>query len=192
MENPSNDVNGSSSPVNSEVAQTQEEVVATPEVVVANPTPPGAKTPPENLYAALAEERRLRKEAEDKLNNLTTSTSTDEIYSDEGKVLKQEIDTLKDKLELQELQEKYPQLKGLSAEFNEFRQDYPRHKGENVAKLFLSEKGLLESARVGLENPTGGTRTPVNPEMTLQDIENLRKTNYKKYLDMVKKGLIKI
>ena len=189
MEN--KDVNQESSPEVSEdlntQTQTTEEVVAPPKVE----TPKGSQTPPENLYAALAEERRLRKEAEDKINSLT-APQTDEIYSDEGKMLKQQLDAITDRLELSDLQNKYPELKGLSSEFNEFRKEYPRHKGENVAKLFLAEKGLITPPRVGLEKPTGGLKVPVSPELTPDQIKDLREKDYRKYTDMVRKGLIKI
>ena len=190
MEN--KDVKQESSPVVSEdlttQTQTTEEVVAPPKVE----TPKGSQTPPENLYAALAEERRLRKEAEDKLTNLTATPEADETYSDEGRVLSNKIKSLEDKIELQELQAKFPELKTLSSEFNEFRKEYPRHKGENVAKLFLTEKGILEPVRKGLEKPTGGTRTTPSPEMTADDVKRLRETDFRKYTDLLKKGLIKV
>ena len=188
-----NDVNQVSSPEASEGSKTQtqttENVVAPPAVET---QAKGSQTPPENLYAALAEERRLRKEAEDKLSNLTATPQTDETYSDEGRVLSDKIKSLEDKIELQELQTKFPELKTLTSEFNEFRKEYPRHKGENVAKLFLSEKGILEPIRKGLEKPTGGTRTTPSPEMTADDVKRLRETDFRKYTDLLKKGLIKV
>ena len=190
MEN--KDVNQVSSPEVSEDFNTQNQNQENVVVPPINETPKGSQTPPENLYAALAEERRLRKEAEDKLTNLTTTPQADETYSDEGRVLSDKIRVLEDKIELQELQTKFPELKTLSNEFTEFRREYPRHKGENVAKLFLSEKGILEPIRKGLEQPTGGQRVAPSPEMTVDDVSTLRKTNYRKYTDMVKKGLIKV
>lgn len=177
---------------NSEV-QTQTQLPDAPVVATTSPaTQPGDKTPNHLLLESLQEERNKRKELEDKLNILTTTASSDEVYSDEGKLLKDEIDSLKDKMELRELQDRFPQLKELASEFEEFRKDYPRHKGVNIAKLFLSEKELLEPVRKGLENPTGGTRTPQTQEMTPDDIKTLRETNYKRYKEMLLKGLIKV
>ena len=195
MEN--NDVLPGSSPAASESVTTQVGLPVVPVVTTDKPTP-GSQTPPENLLAALKEEREKRRIAEDKallledkLNNPTTTPSNDG-YSDEGRLLNDKIKSLEDKIETTELQGKYPQLKELSDEFNEFKQDYPRNKMENVAKLFLQEKGLLEPQRKGLEKPTGGTKAPMISEMSHDDIKNLRETNYKKYKDMLVKGLIKI
>ena len=198
MEN--KDVTPGSSPANSEVVKPQTDPVAAlpsaPIVTTDKPTP-GSQTPSENLLAALKEEREKRKGLEDKmailedkLNNQTIVPSED--LSDEAKALNAKINSLEDKIERKELEDKFPQLKELSAEFEEFRKEYPRTKGENVAKLFLQEKGLLEPTRKGLEKPTGGTRTPTAPEMTHDDIKHLRETNYKKYKDMLIKGLIKV
>lgn len=201
MENPSNDVNGNSSPVASEGVIPQTQLPVAPVVsTVPSATPPvGSQTPPENLYAALAEERRLRKEAEDKLNNINTTTPSDEVYSDEGRLLNDKISSLEAKLEQLEVEKviaqvhsKFPVLKELSAEFDEFRKEYPRHKMENVAKLFLTEKGLLEAPRKGLESPTGGQRGPSEPQMTKEDVKHLRETNFKLYKEKLNKGLIKV
>lgn len=186
------DVNQNSSPEVSEDQtqnQPKEEVVTTPtEETHAEPpkAEKGSQTPAENLYAALAEERRLRKEAEDKLNNLdNVTTETDED-------LVKRLKALEDKQELQELHSQFPELKNHTKEFEAFREDYPRHKGVNIAKLFLAEKGLIESPRKGLEKPTGGPRVNPNPDLTVEEVKNLRETNYRKYTDMVKKGLIKV
>src|SRR3990167_6866360 len=53
--------------------QTPEPLPAAP--VVRTTPPKGSQTPTENLYAALAEERRKRQEAEDKLINVTAAPS---------------------------------------------------------------------------------------------------------------------
>lgn len=185
-----NDVPSGSSPVVSEDLKTQDGLPVAPVVTTSEPTP-GSKTPETNLLAALHEERRLRKEAEDKLNNLTTTTHSDEVFSDEGKALKSQIDSLQELIERKDLEEKFPALKELSQEFSEFKKDYPRHKGENIAKIFLQEKGMLEPKRKGLESPTGG-RAPVASDMTVDEVKHLRETDYRRYADLLKKGLIKV
>ena len=202
MEQNSNDVPQNPSPAASEGVNTQTQLPGAPVVTPDPATPPvGSQTPQENLYAALAEERRLRKAAEDKLNNMNTTTPFEpEFVSDEGKLLKGELDTmaakirqLEDEKSLEKLCAQYPVLKENLDKFNEFRQaEHPRAKIESAAKIYLAENGLLESRRVGLENPTGGTRAPVNTGMTADDVANLRKNNWKKYQDMLSKGLIKI
>ena len=200
MEKPSSDVHGSSSPVASEGANPQTQLPEVPVVTPAPVTPPvGSQTPPENLYAALAEERRLRKEAEDKLTNLTTTAIPEDVYSDEGKLLRGQITSLEAKVasieeekNLERLFNQYPLLREKSAEFIEYRQtEHPRAKLESVAKLFLAENGLLEPTRQGLEKPTGGPRVPQPSGMSNEDIENLRKNDYRRYKEMVQKDQIK-
>jgi hypothetical protein len=202
MENPSNVVSGTSTPVASEGVTTQTQLPEAPVVTSYAPaTPvPGSQTPSENLLAALQEERARRRELEDKLNNLNTTTPTDEVYSDEGKLLQTKISTLEQQLaeireekELEGLYAKYPLLREKANEFIEYRAaEHPRAKLESAAKLYLAENGLLEPARTGLENPTGGGRVPTPQGLTHDEIKKIRETDHNKYRDMLKKGLIKI
>jgi hypothetical protein len=197
------DVLPDSSPAVSEDIKTQEQIPETPVVVPEEPAPKGSKTPETNLYAALEEERRLRKEAEERAriaeeNN--TTVPSEEVYSDEGKILKNKISTLETKLAsieekniLEGLKSQYPALKDKSIEFDEFRKDYPRHKLENVAKIFLAENDLLVEipARKGLEKTVGGPKAPTSTGMTSEDVAQLRKTNWKKYTELVTSGKIR-
>ena len=146
---------------------------------------------------------RLKK-AEDKIreleNNNINNTQDNDVYSDEGKLLKKELDavrgemsSLKEERELERIYAQYPLLKEKSADFETFRAgEHPRAKIESVAKLYLAENGLLETTRKGLESPTGGSRTPMTSGMTNDEVKNLRETNYKKYMDMLKKDQIKM
>lgn len=176
--------------------------------VPATPAPAGAKTDPELLLKSLQEERENRRLAEEKtklleeeINTIKTSgVLENEVFSDEGKTLEARIKSVQDELsslreekELEKIYTTYPQLKEIADDFTEYRKaEHPRAKLESVAKLFLAEKGLLEPKRQGLENPTGGTRTPMTTCMTSEQVKHLRETNYKKYIDMVKKDQIKI
>lgn len=193
------DVPQVSSPVVSEDSKTQTGLPVAPVVTTDKPTP-GTQTPESNLLAALHEERARRKELEDKLNNLTTTETSDEdVYSDEGKLLKKHITTLEQKIasieeekNLEKIFNQYPLLRDKASDFIEYRNtEHPRAKLESVAKLFLSENGLLEPTRKGLEAPTGGSRTPMTSDMTAADVENLRKTNYRKYKEMLMNDQIK-
>lgn len=161
----------------------------------------GSKTPPENLYAALEEERRLRKELEARLaqeREKVVEPLPETQFSDEGLVLKTQLGKLETQLEdLQKEREaervfnSYPALKEKSSEFNEFSKDYPRHKLESVAKIFLAEKGMLENQpRMGLEKPTAGPKDTTRASMSVDDIAHLRNTNYRKYLELIQNGKI--
>lgn len=201
METTPTDVLQNSSPAVSENVTTQPSETL-PEVAIVEPTtlPTGSKTPSENLYAALAEERRLRKEAEDKLLQAETSIlpDTDDVYSDEGKVLKTEISKLQetvtrleDERQLERTIAQFPALKDFTGEFDSFRKEYPRHKPENVAKLFLTEKGLLAETRMGLEKQTGGSKEPQKSGFTTDEIADLRKNNFRKYQQMLQDGKLR-
>lgn len=207
MEQNSQDVPQVSSPAASEGVTPQPQSVVEPAPA---PTPappiPGSNTPESNLLAALQEERelrkeesRLRREAEDKLRQLGADPSQPSYISDEGKQLKSEVDSvrgelaqIKDERALDALFIQYPLLKENVDKFRAFREsEHPQMKIESVAKLFLVENGLLESQRVGLENPTGGDRAPVAKNgMSPEEVSNLRQNNWPKYQDLLSKGLL--
>lgn len=173
-------------------------------------TKPGDKTDPNLLLKAVQEERQWRKdeaakriELEEKIKQLETSTSSEsEVFSDEGKALQNEIKSVKSELAdvikdnaMKELQLSNPDIKEHLAEFEEYRND-PENKGMNLntaAKGFLIDKGLLDTRRKGLEAATGGDKQVSKVgKMTNADAEQLRRTNYNKYRDMLQKGLIQI
>lgn len=167
-------------------------------VVTAPVAQPGEKTDPALLLQSLQDERRKRKELEETIEALKSNQTSEDVFSDEGKAivdkyvkpLEQTIESLQYQLALKDVHAAYPALKDLPGEFEAFRQEYPRHKLENVAKLFLSEKGLLDAPRKGLEKVTGGPRVPVSTEPTAEDKKNLRVNNPRKYEEMLRKGLI--
>lgn len=160
----------------------------------------GDKTPSENLLAALHEEREYNKTLREEINNLRATTNpAPDTYQDEPDVykeltsLKEKIISLEESKELDALYAKHPALKETTAEFNEFRKEFPRHKLENVAKLFLVEKGLIgtDEPRKGLEQPTGGAKTAPTVGMTAEDVSNLRKNDYKKYTELLRAGKLR-
>lgn len=171
----------------------------------------GDKTPPNELLGALQEERGKRRELEarekeleetiERLKNSSIS-SEDEVFSDEGKALQKQVKGLESQLtEIKRENAKKdllianPILKEHLKEFEEFQTD-PENKGMNLrtaAKAFMVEKGLLDTPRIGLEKPTGGAKQPSTlGKMSSADAELLRKTNFKKYMDMVIKDQIHI
>lgn len=173
-----------------------EEAPAAPEA----PIKAGDKTPPNALLASLQEERDKRRAAEAELAELKNSPALDDVFSDEGKLLKGHIQKVEAQLASyqkkdidRDLQTKFPQLKDKFAEFETFRQDYPAGNDEAVAKIFLAENDLLGTPppRKGLEKAVGGGRQTPQQGMTSDEIEHLMKTNFRKYSQMLKDGLIK-
>lgn len=202
-----NDVLPGSSPAPETVVVPPADTTTTPPVVPA----PGSQTPPDKLLGALQEERRLRKEAEERaakaeadaaaLKAAGTPSVPGQEFSDEGraiieehvKPLRDEITSLKEQNALKDLVATYPALKDKLSDFEEYRKVYPQAPIENVAKLFLSERGLLVSApRMGLETTTGGDRTPAPSGMTVAEVKTLRETNYPKYRELVLSGKLEI
>lgn len=189
----------------SEVEKTQKQDTEGEGEPDGKPAKGGDKTDPNLLLKSLKEERIARQNLENenarliKELNTPNSSQSDEEFSEEGKALKQEIkqvnQKLADVLEKQELKEVYATftgLKGLEAAFDEYRKEFPRHKIANVAKLFLSEKGLLDKPRKGLEKSTGGEKANPANGMTSEEAHTLMTTNFKLYQKLIKEGKLKI
>lgn len=162
------------------------------------PEPPKGGIPYKQYHDLLTEKKDLERQIETLTNNPPPPSAD---LSEEGqaiveryvKPLETKIGGLEDQIAVKDLVIEFPQLKPFQAEFEEYRQAYPRHKLANVAKLFLQEKGLLESApRPGLEKPTGGPKIQPKTGMSVEEVRNLRENNPKKYAEMVRKGQIQI
>ena len=90
--------------------------------------------------------------------------------------------------------EAFPVLKEVWSDFEAFHAEDVNKAMPlmTAAKVFVNEKGLNTPTRPGAERPSGGDRTPPASGMSPDDVKNLRETDYKKYREMVKKGLIVI
>lgn len=170
------------------------------------PPKPGEKTDPALLLESLKDEREKRRLAEDAkikaeadLQALQDALASGDQLSEEGKVLKSQITTLEEQIAslnqdkvFSNLQVKYPALKDKAPEFTEFKKNYPGVGDEEVAKLFLSENNLLVTppTRKGLEQPSGGGRTPQSQGLTVAEVGDLRKNNFRQYLKLVREGKI--
>lgn len=179
---------------------------SSPEVVLPTPDESVKKVPEGYVpLSALEQERQWRKDWEAKAKLLESSINTpaedsEDVWSDEGKNLKKHISTLEEQIAsmreegvLKELFAQYPVLKDKQEEFREYRAEYPRHKLENVAKLFLSEFGLLEPVpeRKGLEKPSSSFQQPFTSKQSSEDIKRLREENPRMYQKMILEGKIK-
>lgn len=179
----------------------EEPVIEAPiaEEIVVEPAPlPGEKTESVKLLESLQKEREKRRELETELENLRNQPTAD-LYSDEGKLLKAEIDRLAKELEsrsqneqLKTLQTSYPALKDKSSEFQEYLENNKGMRLEVAAKAFLVENNLFENPtpRKGLERETGGTRVQPKQGRTEEEVAELRKTNYRKYEQELRKGTL--
>lgn len=170
-----------------------------------NPPAPGSKTDPALLLKSLQEEREKRVDLESQIDDLkqqlSDASNSPDIFSDEGKALSGKIKTLegelssvKGDLARKDILIEYPIIKEKSEDFEKFITD-PENKGmslKTAAKAFLIENGLLDIPRKGLERPTGGPRTPTSQKLSTEDIKHLRETNFKKYQEMLEKGLIEV
>jgi len=140
-------------------------------------------------------ERAKKAETENKTlrEELQGNESSSENEDEEVSGLKTRLSDVESELGQSKLVKKYPQLEESWDDFDKYRED-PENKGmklETAAKAFLVDKGLLETKRKGLEKVTGGNKAPQTSGMSVEDVENLRKTDGKKYREMVKKGQIK-
>lgn len=184
--------------------KTPEQIESEKAAVVAEgnvPVIPGSQTDSALLLNSLQQERTKVKELEEELTLLKETPAPSDVFSDEGKALQKLIAESNERIEAlthdnakKDVLISHPILKEKWEEFETFRAD-PENKGMNLrtaAKAFLTENGLLDPKRIGLEKTTGGSRIPVSDKMSVDDIKTLRETNWPKYLDMVRKGLIKV
>lgn len=179
------------------------------EVAQGNAAPaPGSQTDPALLLKSLQEEREKRdRDAEtirlqqERIALLEKSLASPDITTDEGRALQRQIEESKDQirslnhdLAKKDIFIEHPVLKEKAEDFEKFLDD-PENAGmalKTAAKAFLVENGLLDAKRKGLETPTGGTRQAPSTKMTAEEVKTLRETNFKKYQELLKKGLIEI
>lgn len=137
-----------------------------------------------------------KKELEQRLshyenNNPDLSTGEEDDVTD----LKKRVTAMQKQLDKAAVLDAYPQLKAVWDDFERYHAE-PENQGMNIttaAKVFVVEKNLTDTPqRIGLEKSRGGDRQPIPTGMSAEDIKKLRETDYKKYLDMVKKDKIKI
>lgn len=140
------------------------------------------------------------KKLEAKIKELETlQTPSEDVFSDEGKLLKKELDATRAEIAemraesaRKDLQSSNPIFREKWDEFEAFREN-PENKGMNLrtaAKAFLAEKGFLEAPRKGLEKPTGGDRKPMQTGMTSEDKLELMKNNPKEWQRLIREGKI--
>src|SRR3990167_5694608 len=172
-----------------EGGETPTESGVVPEGAIPGTPQAGDKTDPNLLLKSLQEEREKRREVEQRLLTLEEGLNPSVPSETEGEdisSLRAELAEVKTKQQRSEVIESYPALKEVWSDFEEFRLDSD-NKGMNMrtaAKAFLTEKGLLEPKRKGLEKPTGGPRVPLLTGMTAEEVKHLRETNFKKYEEM--------
>lgn len=142
---------------------------------------------------------RLKKAEDDlaearRLQSASNPSTPDPVLAGKVQTLESEVSTLTEKLTKADVVKTYPQLDLIWADLETYRQD-PANKGMSLAtaaKAFMTEKGLLDPQREGIERPTGGPRVPPQSGMTNEQVKHLRETDYRKYSEMLQAGQIKI
>lgn len=173
----------------------------TPVVTVTDPeevTIPKAELDDLKHKAGVSTQNFERLKKSEEANGLlqTQLSERNNVPADNGETvgkLAGDVSDIQKKLAKSELIKEHPALEEAWKDFETYHAE-DVNKGmplETAAKAFLTEKGLIAPRRKGLEKPTGGTKVPLSPTMSTEEIQNLRQTNYKKYREMVKKGQIK-
>lgn len=162
------------------------------------PIVPGSKTDSALLLDSLKKERETRRALETENQSLKTTPppagSTPHPSAEDTQALNARIEALEKEGARKDLFLEFPELKDHSVEFEKYLAD-PENIGmsmKTAARAFLVENGLSGTRRMGLEKPTGGDRQPPATGMTVEDIKVLRETNFKKYTELLEKGLIKV
>lgn len=146
----------------------------------------------QKAHGDLEEARRQLAAAQAAAGN--NNPTTDPVLTEKVKALETVVSDLNGELSKSKVVERYPLLKDLWSDFESFREN-PDNKGMNMttaAKAFMTEKGLLDPVRPGLERPTGGPRVPPSTGMSAEDVKKLRETDGRKYAEMVKNGQINV
>jgi len=117
-------------------------------------------------------------------------------------MLMDQQDKAKAKDELNSVYKSHPELVKKKDEFEAYMRK-PSHKGASpdiLAKAFksdfadeLADDKTPEPRRdrsPALETGSGGANAPATPKISDKDVEAIRKTNPKKYSDLIKKGII--
>lgn len=132
-----------------------------------------------------------------------TASYEDDIYSDEGKLLlkkQQETEAKLNRLlaekqleeDINHVKSKFPELTGQEKSFREYTEKYPGVDAETLAKSFLFDMDVEKKPRKGLEKPSGGTKVPASGEgFTAEEVARIRETDEKRYLELIKKGVLK-
>ena len=147
-------------------------------------------------FERLKKAEREKAEAEERVRSLEEALlDAKNNPSDPGRIadLERSIEDIKASQAKQDVLERYPILKDHWQELDEYRKA-PENRGMNLntaAKAFLTDKGLLEGRRAGLESPTGGEHIPSDGKMTEEQIADLRMNHPEKYRDMLMKDQIK-
>lgn len=154
----------------------------------------GSKTASALLLKSLKDEREKRRELEEEIARLKANPDADPSGADAAKIaeLETQVSGLNDIIAQKDVVIRYPVMKDKWNEFEEFRNS-PDNQGMNLntaVKAFLTENGLLDPVRPGLEKPTGGEPAAPSQKLTTEQIADLRKNNFKEYMRLVNNGTI--
>lgn len=154
-------------------------------------TVPGSKTPDSNLSAALREERRKRKEADERAKK--AEAQLEALHSDPTEP-EQEDSSLAEKVKFLEKRELYrdnPELNDKKDEFEEFLENN-NYSLEDAATIFKARYLTdVPQTRTGLERPTAGPKVAPKTQPTVEELRQLRQDNPRKYDDLLRSGQIK-
>lgn len=156
------------------------------ETAAPQPTPPKGYVP----YADLKKERERRKELQTQLDSLQSSGAPEEEETveptDDVATIRQEIRELK----LDKLVQQFPELNDKRAELDDYLEENSSLSLERAVNLFRLEAGLIGGSpeRPGLETPTGGPKTAPTSGYTPEQVEEMRKNNYRLYQKLLAEG----
>lgn len=170
----------------SEDTKTQE--VQESEVKEDEPKKPEQTQPPKGYvpYADLKKERERRKKAESELETLQSSEP--EVEPEPSPVEDSDLQRKVKELELDNKLSKHPDLDDKRDEVEEFIEDHPNYTLDDAIDLFKVRTGISDKPEpVGLESPNGGSKE-VPTGYTAEEIEEMRKNDYRKYQKLLLAG----
>ena len=163
-----------------------------PPVADAGPTEdaPAESTPSGFIpYSRFKEVNKELKETKEKLKSLEASSTPEEEVESETHdmgVIQQELRELR----MDKYLTQFPELNDKREELDEYLESNSDLSLERAVNLFRVEAGLIGStpARKGLEKVVAGPKTAPTPRWSLEQIDELRQTDEKRWQKLMNEG----
>lgn len=154
-----------------------------PEAGTQELTPANSDTP--SGYVPYSRFKEVNKEVKE-LKQQLQSLQGDSAPAEDSDSLRERVK----ELEIDKRISQFPELADKRAELDEFLEENASLPLDRAVTLFRAEQGLIapQPERKGLEKVVAGPKTAPSPKWSPQQIDELQKTDHRKYLKMLRGG----
>lgn len=141
-------------------------------------------------YSRFKEETKKRKELEAKLKDLEASPAPEEeetVEPEENSSLAKEVRELK----MEKYLSQYPELNDKREDLDAYLEEHSNLSLDQGVNLFRVEYGLIGAppSRKGLEKVVAGPKTAPTPKWTIEQIDELRQKDEKRWQKLMNEGV---